>query len=68
MMSNNSHLIDMAMGDLPEQLKKIGREARTKIEELSGGSVYLDLWIKVKEKWRKNDAFLKMVGYNPEVY
>ena len=26
MMSNNSHLIDMAMGDLPEQLKKIGRE------------------------------------------
>lgn len=49
-----------------EQLKKLGREARVKIEELSGASVYLDLWVKVRENWRKNDSFLKMVGYTPD--
>ncbi len=49
-----------------EQLKRLGREARTRIEELSGSSVYLDLWVKVKENWRKNDSFLKMVGYTPD--
>ncbi|MCE5270169.1 GTPase Era [bacterium] len=49
-----------------EQLKRLGREARTRIEELSGSSIYLDLWVKVKENWRKNDSFLKMVGYTPD--
>jgi len=49
-----------------EQLKKLGREARVKIEELAGSSVYLDLWVKVRENWRKNDSFLKMVGYTPD--
>lgn len=50
-----------------EQLKKIGREARMKIEELAGSGVYLDLWVKVKDNWRKNESFLKMIGYTPEM-
>ncbi len=44
-------------------LKKIGEEARRAIEEFVGRPVYLDLWVKVKEKWRKNKKFLKELGY-----
>jgi len=44
-------------------LKKIGTEARKEIENFLGRGVYLDLWIKVKEKWRKDPKFLKELGY-----
>ncbi|HUU28384.1 MAG TPA: GTPase Era [archaeon] len=54
----------IVIGRKGEQLKKIGRLARAKIEEFVESGVYLDLWVKVKEKWRKNQAFLDMVGYN----
>lgn len=44
-------------------LKRIGVEARKKIEEFLGKEVYLDLWVKVKDKWRKDPLFLKELGY-----
>ena len=44
-------------------LKKIGEEARKKIEDFLGREVYLELWVKVKEKWRKDKKFLKEIGY-----
>ncbi|UCD05319.1 MAG: GTPase Era [candidate division WOR-3 bacterium] len=44
-------------------LKKIGEEARREIEKFLGRTVYLELWVKVKEKWRKNKKFLKELGY-----
>ena len=44
-------------------LKRVGALARKKIEEMVGDEVYLELWVKVKEKWSKNDTFLNMVGY-----
>ncbi|MCX7994305.1 MAG: GTPase Era [candidate division WOR-3 bacterium] len=44
-------------------LKKIGTEARKDIENFLGRDVYLDLWVKVKEKWRKDPIFLKELGY-----
>ena len=44
-------------------LKRIGATARREIENLTGHSVYLDLWVKVKEKWRKDKKFLKEIGY-----
>jgi GTP-binding protein Era len=28
-----------------------------------GRQVYLELWVKVKEKWRKDKKFLKELGY-----
>ena len=62
--SENASLL---IGHNGEQLKKIGREARIKIEELAGGGVYLDLWVKVKENWRKNESFLREIGYTPEM-
>ncbi|MEO0185104.1 MAG: GTPase Era [candidate division WOR-3 bacterium] len=44
-------------------LKKIGIEARKEIENFLGKNVYLDLWVKVREKWRKDPIFLKELGY-----
>lgn len=44
-------------------LKKIGSEARKEIENFLGREIYLDLWVKVKDKWRKDPKFLKELGY-----
>lgn len=35
-----------------EKLKRIGSAARAELERFIGGQVYLDLWVKVKPKWR----------------
>lgn len=44
-------------------LKKIGSAARTDIERLIGGPVYLDLWVKVRENWRDDANALNWLGY-----
>ena len=46
-------------------LKKIGTEARREIETFLGSSIYLDLWVKVKENWRRNPRDLRELGYAP---
>ncbi len=47
-------------------LKEIGTEARKDIETLLGQSIYLNLWVKVKDDWRKKKPFLKELGYTFE--
>lgn len=47
-------------------LKEIGEEARREIEELIGVPIFLTLWVKVKEDWRKKKPFLKEMGYVEE--
>jgi len=44
-------------------LKEVGEKARREIENFLGKPVFLELWVKVKEKWRKNKKFLKELGY-----
>ncbi|MBA7516290.1 GTPase Era [subsurface metagenome] len=51
------------IGKKGEALKKVGAEARKEIENFLGREVYLELWVKVKEKWRKDKKFLKELGY-----
>lgn len=41
------------------RLKEIGKDARLGIERLTGKKVYLELWVKVREKWRSDERFLK---------
>ncbi len=48
-------------------IKKIGELARKDIEELFETKVYLDLYVKVRGKWRDNENILnKVMGYNEE--
>ncbi len=51
------------IGKNGQMLKKIGSEARVEIEKILGEEIYLNLWVKVKDKWRKKKPFLKDIGY-----
>ncbi|MCK4353243.1 GTPase Era [candidate division WOR-3 bacterium] len=44
-------------------IKKLGIDARQDIEAWLQHDVYLELWVKVKEKWRRNLQDLKEFGY-----
>lgn len=44
-------------------LKKIGENARKDIEEFMGTKVFLQTWVKVKEKWRDSNSLLRNFGY-----
>jgi GTP-binding protein Era len=47
-------------------IKRIGQMARPEIEELVGTKVYLELWVKVWERWRRRDNLLRQLGYATE--
>ena len=44
-------------------LKKIGEDDRKDIEEFMGTKVFLQTWVKVKEKWRDSNSLLRNFGY-----
>ncbi len=50
------------VGKQGKTLKKLGTVAREAIEVFIGKKVYLELWVKVKENWRKDKQFLKEIG------
>ena len=47
-------------------LKKIGESARADIEAFMGTKVYLQTWVKVKEKWRDSQFLLRNFGFTEE--
>jgi len=51
------------IGHKGQMLKKIGEAAREEMERFLGIKVYLNLWVKVKEKWRKKEGALRELGY-----
>ena len=51
------------IGQKGQMLKKIGEAAREELERFLGVKVYLNLWVKVKEKWRKKEGALRELGY-----
>lgn len=44
-------------------LKRVGQIAREEIELFLGRAVYLELFVKVKEKWRQKEGILRELGY-----
>ncbi len=53
----------IVIGQGGEKLKKIGIDARQKIEELLGRKVYLRLRVKVRKNWRNDEAALRLFGF-----
>jgi len=53
----------IVVGGNGQMLKEIGRKSREGIQGLLGKKVYLDLWVKVSENWRKDEAALSRFGY-----
>jgi len=45
------------------KLKKLGTKAREQIEQLTGRKANLQLFVKVREKWRDKDSYLRGYGY-----
>jgi GTP-binding protein Era len=51
------------LGQGGKMIKRIGHDARGQIETLLGTRVYLELWVKVRKRWRKDDKELRRMGY-----
>ncbi len=51
------------IGESGKAIKRVGVIAREEIEKQIGRKVYLELWVKVMEKWRKDKDKLHRLGY-----
>jgi len=51
------------LGEGGKMIKQLGNLARKDIEEFLGSNVFLELFVKVKPKWRDNEMQLKEYGY-----
>ncbi|MDX9743140.1 MAG: GTPase Era [Arcobacteraceae bacterium] len=54
----------MIIGEGGVAIKRIGLNARKKIEKLIGKKVYLELFVSVKKGWSKNKEGLRELGYD----
>jgi GTP-binding protein Era len=52
------------IGKNGKKLKEIGTLAREELEALLGKKVYLDLWVKVRDKWRKKARWVEELVYS----
>ena len=51
------------IGHKGEAIKKVGTEARIDLEKFFGKKIHLNIFVKVKKDWRKNEKDLKNFGY-----
>ena len=51
------------LGEGGKMIKQLGTLARKDIEEFLGSKVFLELFVKVRPKWRDNEVQLKEYGY-----
>jgi GTP-binding protein Era len=53
----------IVIGERGSMLKKVGQAARRQIEDWLGHRVYLELTVKVRPEWRRDDRLLRELGY-----
>jgi GTP-binding protein Era len=51
------------LGEGGKMIRKLGTEARKDIEAFIGRKVFLELFVKVRPKWRDNELHLREYGY-----
>lgn len=51
------------LGEKGSMIKKLGSLSRQSLEAFIGRKVFLELFVKVRPKWREKDLFLKEYGY-----
>ncbi len=54
----------MIVGKGGSAIKRIGKDARLKIEKLTGRKCFLELFVSIKKGWTKNKQGLKELGYD----
>jgi len=52
------------LGEGGKMIRQLGSEARVDIEKFIDRKVFLELFVKVRPKWRDTETFLKEYGYN----
>lgn len=52
------------LGEGGKMIKQLGTDARKDIEQFLGQKVFLELFVKVRPKWRDNEFMLKEYGYH----
>jgi GTP-binding protein Era len=52
------------LGEGGKMIRKLGSEARADIEKFIDRKIFLELFVKVRPKWRDTETFLKEYGYN----
>ena len=53
------------IGENGRTIKAIGRHARMRLEQLMGQRVYLETWVKVLPRWRRDPGMLERFGFPP---
>lgn len=56
----------IVIGEHGSMLKKVGQAARQEIEAWLGHQAYLELIVKVRPQWRRDDRLLRELGYSIE--
>ena len=54
----------MIIGKNAEAIKRIGKDARLKIEKLTGRKCFLELFVSIKKGWTKDKQGLRDLGYD----
>jgi GTP-binding protein Era len=53
----------MVIGEGGDLLKRIGSETRVELEKMTGSTVFLELWVKVRSGWADSEEHLRSYGY-----
>lgn len=51
------------LGHEGEGIKMIGSLSRERLNRILGRDIYLQLWVKVRPNWRKQDVWVRRLGY-----
>ncbi len=62
-MVERENLKSIIIGKQGSRIKTVGQQARQELEAQLGKKVYLDLRVKVMEKWRQRPEILRRLGY-----
>lgn len=57
----------MIIGRGGARIKEIGKRSRLKIEDLVGGKVYLELFVRVESDWTKDRDLIRRLGYTDQM-
>ncbi|AHF61219.1 GTPase Era [Spiroplasma mirum ATCC 29335] len=56
------------IGKQGKMIKEIGTKARLELEQILNTKIFLELFVKVVEKWREKASMIAKLGYNKESY
>jgi GTP-binding protein Era len=51
------------IGENGRTIKAIGQHARSRLEQLMGARVFLETWVKVMPRWRRDPSLLERFGF-----